>query len=93
MEKYEITRETKVIDGVELHRIKALKSFGNVKKGDLGGWIESEKTIAHNTVMYRRQGDTSKSFGVANNSHGYEFPYTDYLFADGTPFGGLYKYL
>lgn len=40
MEKYEITRETKVIDGVELHRIKAFKSFGNVKKGDLGGWIE-----------------------------------------------------
>lgn len=26
-------------------------------------------------------------FGVANNFHGYEYLFTDYLFADGTPFG------
>ena len=44
MKKYELTSETKVIDGVELHRIEALKSFRNIKKGELGGWIESEKT-------------------------------------------------
>ena len=46
MKKYELTRETKVIDGVELHRIKALNSFGSVEKGDLGGWIESEKNLS-----------------------------------------------
>ena len=46
MKKYELTSETKVINGVELHRIKALKSFGNIKKGDLGGWIESEKNLS-----------------------------------------------
>ena len=46
MKKYELTSETKVIDGVELHRIKALKSFGNIKEGDLGGWIESEKNLS-----------------------------------------------
>lgn len=46
MEKYEITSETKVINGVELHRIKALKSFGNIKAGDIGGWIESEKNLS-----------------------------------------------
>ena len=40
MKKYELTNETKVISGVELHRIKALKDFGSVKKGDLGGWID-----------------------------------------------------
>ena len=43
MKKYELTSETKVINGVKLHRIKALESFGNIKEGDLGGWIESEK--------------------------------------------------
>ena len=43
MKKYELTSETKVINGVELHRIKALISFGRVEKGELGGWIESEK--------------------------------------------------
>ena len=47
MKKYELTSETKVINGVELHRIKALDSFGNIKKGDLGGWIESEKNLSH----------------------------------------------
>ena len=42
MKKYELTSETKVINGVKLHRIKALESFGNIYEGDLGGWIESE---------------------------------------------------
>lgn len=46
MKKYELTSETKVINGVELHRIKALKSFGSVKKGELGGWVESEKNLS-----------------------------------------------
>ena len=46
MKKYELTSETKVIDGVELRRIKALNSFGNIKKGELGGWIESEKNLS-----------------------------------------------
>ena len=46
MKKYELTSETKVINGVELHRIKALDSFGRVEKGELGGWIESEKNLS-----------------------------------------------
>ena len=46
MKKYELTSETKVINGLELHRIKAIKSFGSVEKGELGGWIESEKNLS-----------------------------------------------
>ena len=46
MRKYELTSETKVINGVKLHRIKALKSFRSIEKGDLGGWIESEKNLS-----------------------------------------------
>ena len=46
MKKYELTSETKVINGLELHRIKALKFFRNIKKGELGGWIESEKKLS-----------------------------------------------
>ena len=46
MKKYKLTSETKVINGVELHRIKALKSFRSIEKGDLGGWIESEKNLS-----------------------------------------------
>ena len=29
-----------------LYRIKALKDFGNVKKGDIGGYVESEKNLS-----------------------------------------------
>ena len=46
MKKYELTSETKVINGVKLHRIKALNSFRNIYEGDLGGWIESEKNLS-----------------------------------------------
>ena len=45
--KYELTEETLAVDGHVLHRIKALLDFGNVKKGDIGGWIESEYNLLH----------------------------------------------
>ena len=44
--KYELTDETKKAGFTTLHRIKALKDFGNVKAGELGGWIESEKNLS-----------------------------------------------
>lgn len=46
MKKYEFTGETKNINGHILHQIRALMDFGNVKIGDLGGWIESEKNLS-----------------------------------------------
>lgn len=42
MKKYELTTESKEYYGRKLFRIKALVSFGNVKEGELGGWIEKE---------------------------------------------------
>ena len=43
--KYELTDETKIIKTEEcnivLHRIRSLSNFNDVKKGDLGGWVES----------------------------------------------------
>lgn len=48
MNKYELTSETKTLSGgIVLHRIKALKDFADVRKGDLGGWIESENNLSH----------------------------------------------
>lgn len=35
------------IDGHVLNRIIALRDFGEVKKGDLGGFIEKESNLAH----------------------------------------------
>jgi hypothetical protein len=45
--KYELTDETMKIDGHILHRIRALRDFGDVEEGDLGGFIESEDNLSH----------------------------------------------
>lgn len=47
IKKYELTDETIEIEGIILRRIRAIRSFGNVKKGDLGGFIEKEDNISH----------------------------------------------
>ena len=47
MKKYEFTGETLDWYNRILHRIRALKDFGNVKAGDIGGWIEKEENLAH----------------------------------------------
>lgn len=44
--KYKLTDETREHLGVTAHRIQALESFGDVKAGDLGGWVESTKNLA-----------------------------------------------
>lgn len=46
MKKYELTEETMEYCGYTLHRIRALKDFGSVKKGSLGGWIEGEENLS-----------------------------------------------
>ena len=45
MKKYELTSETKVVFGRTLYRIRALVAFGDVQKGELGGWIEKEGNL------------------------------------------------
>lgn len=45
--KYELTDETIKIDGTTLYRIRALKDFGDVKAGDLGGFIAKEDNLSH----------------------------------------------
>lgn len=47
MKKYELTTESKVYSGKKLFRIKALISFGDVKEGVLGGWVEKEENLSH----------------------------------------------
>ena len=47
MKKYELTEETKIIGDKTLFRIRALRSFGDIKAGDLGGFIENERNLSH----------------------------------------------
>lgn len=51
--KYELTDETIVIGGSYiLHRIRALRSFGGVIKGELGGFIESKANLSHSGTCW-----------------------------------------
>ena len=52
MKKYKFTGETKSYMGITLHRIRALKDFGNVKEGDIGGWIEKEENLSHTGLCW-----------------------------------------
>ena len=45
--KYKLTDETIEVEGKILYRIEALKDFGEIKKGDKGGFIESENNLSH----------------------------------------------
>lgn len=46
MKKYELTNEIKNLPGgVVLYRIRALKDFADVKAGDLGGFVQSERNL------------------------------------------------
>ena len=58
--KYKLTDETINLNGATLYRIEALKDFGEIKKGDKGGFIESENNLAH-------EGDA----WVSDNAHVY----------------------
>ena len=44
--KYKLTNESVIVNGKTLYRIKSLKDFGNVKKGDKGGFIENESNLS-----------------------------------------------
>ena len=73
MKKYELTEETiKINENKTLYRIKALEDFGDVKAGDLGGYVESESNLSQGgncwiydeAIVY----DSAKIFGSARIS-------------------------
>lgn len=46
--KYEILKDDFIeFDDRKLYRIRALKDFHNVKKGKVGGYVESERNLSH----------------------------------------------
>ena len=77
--KFELTNETKIVNGKTLYRIKALKDFYTIKKGDLGGFVQNEDNLSHegNCWIYDEAcvfdkatvGDNAKVFGNAHIYH------------------------
>lgn len=45
--KYILTCHSLEFEGRILYRIQAIKDFGNVKKGDIGGYVESTENLSH----------------------------------------------
>ena len=45
--KYRLTEETINVDGKTLYHIEALRDFGDVKKGEKGGYVENEDNLSH----------------------------------------------
>ena len=67
--KYKLIKKSTKHYGTKLYLIRALKSFGDVKKGDLGGYIEKEGNLSQegNAWVYddAKVFDNAKIFGNA----------------------------
>ena len=50
--KYEFTGETKEFLGKTLRRVRAVANFGDVRAGDLGGWIEKEGILSQDGACW-----------------------------------------
>ena len=84
MKKYELTTNTKMCFGRKLYQIKALKDFGDVKAGDLGGYIEKEENLSQDGIAW--------VFGNAY-VYGNARVYDDaYVFGDAKVFGNACVY-
>ena len=76
MKKFELTSEFITnIFGTKLFRIKALIEFGNVKAGELGGFVEKEENLSQdgNAWVY----DNARVYGDAGYAtvHGFGSEY------------------
>lgn len=72
IKKYKLTDETINLNDATLYRIEALKDFGEIKKGDKGGFIESENNLAHEGNAW--VSDNAHVYGdacVFDNAHVY----------------------
>ena len=45
--KYKLTEESISFNGKTLYRIESVRDFGTIKKGDKGGFVETERNLSH----------------------------------------------
>ena len=50
--KFELSNITMEYKGRTLYRIKATKDFSDVKKGDLGGWVQYEENLSQQGICW-----------------------------------------
>jgi len=65
IKKFELTGQRMMLRrGLVLHRIRALRDFACVKRGDLGGWVEKESNLATDYNLAWIAGE-AKVYGAA----------------------------
>ena len=53
MQKYRLLKDQVIeFEYHKLYRIEALRDFGNVKKGDIGGYVETEDNLSHEGLCW-----------------------------------------
>mgnify|MGYP001582167621 CR=1 FL=1 len=60
IKKFKLTNKIEEHYGITFHQIEYLKDFADIKKGDLGGWIEKEDNLS--------QEDNARVYGNARVS-------------------------
>lgn len=89
--KYKIlTDETKEWYGRTLYRIQAVRNFGNIRKGDKGGWIENESNLSHLGLSWVN--DEAKVFNKGNLFEDAQLFDNSQLFDDSDVFGTVHVY-
>lgn len=67
MKKYRLTNKTRTVTrngkDIILYQIEALRDFGDIKAGDLGGFVESEANLSHGGDCW--VGDKARIYGNA----------------------------
>ena len=89
-EKYEFIGRTKELCGTVLHQIRAKKDFANVKKGEIGGWIEKESnlSVSGNAWVY---GD-AQVYGNAQVSDNAQVYGNAWVYGDAQVYGNAWVY-
>lgn len=69
MKKFELTSESIVKFGKTLYRIRALVAFGDVKEGELGGFLEKEENLSQDgNAWVRGSATVSENAIVSENA-------------------------
>ena len=50
--KYKITDICKIYKGIRVCRIEALENFGNIRKGQIGGWIQNKSNLSQEGLCW-----------------------------------------
>lgn len=66
--KYILLPETKLQKNKIVYRIQAIKNFSDVKEGDLGGFVESEKNLSHSGTCWIYSGVAMDSSRIEDDA-------------------------